>query len=74
MHELVLRIKRAVLRVIRRVIRWYVAAKPRPRDLEGADRRVLIVLMSAWGMGGTIRAAHNMAGWLAANGYEVEIL
>jgi glycosyltransferase involved in cell wall biosynthesis len=74
MNEVVLRIKRTTLRAIRQSVRWYVAAKPRRRDLEGADRRVLIVLMSAWGMGGTIRAAHNMAGWLAANGYEVEIL
>jgi glycosyltransferase involved in cell wall biosynthesis len=74
MHDVVLQAKRAVLRAIRRALRWYVAAKPRRRDLEGADKRVLIVLMSAWGMGGTIRAAHNMAGWLAANGYEVEIL
>ena len=74
MHDVVLRLKRAVLRAIRRGLRWYVSGKPRPRDFEGADKRVLIVLMSAWGMGGTIRAAHNMAGWLAANGYEVEIL
>src|SRR4051812_34355070 len=30
--------------------------------------------MSAWGMGGTIRAAINLAGYLAAAGWEVEII
>ena len=49
-------------------------SKPRRRHLEGADKRVTILLVSAWGMGGTIRAALNQAGYLAANGYDVEIL
>src|SRR5829696_6195627 len=66
-------VKRLAVRAIRRLVRAYMSARPRGADLEGAERRVLILLMSAWGMGGTIRAAHNMAGHLAANGYDVEI-
>jgi glycosyltransferase involved in cell wall biosynthesis len=66
-------VKRFAIRVVRRMLRGYMNAKPRGADLEGADRRVLILLMSAWGMGGTIRAAHNMAGHLAERGYDVEI-
>jgi glycosyltransferase involved in cell wall biosynthesis len=38
-----------------------------------ADRRVVILLASAWGLGGTIRAAHNLAGYLVGN-YDVEIV
>jgi glycosyltransferase involved in cell wall biosynthesis len=58
---------------VRRLLHAYATAAPRPGDSAGAERRVLILLMSAWGMGGTIRAAHNLAGHLAAHGYEVEI-
>jgi glycosyltransferase involved in cell wall biosynthesis len=71
--KLLVPFKRRARRAIRRALRWYMSAPPRTQDLEGGDRRVLILLMSAWGMGGTIRAAHNMAGHLASNGYEVEI-
>jgi glycosyltransferase involved in cell wall biosynthesis len=67
------RAKRVAVRVVRRALHRYARATPRPADYEGADRRVLIVLISAWGMGGTIRAAHNLAGHLAANGYDVEM-
>jgi glycosyltransferase involved in cell wall biosynthesis len=49
-------------------------SKPTAADLERGDKRVTILLVSAWGMGGTIRAALNQAGYLAARGYEVEIL
>ena len=66
-------IKRGGVRQLRRLLAWYVAAPPRPAELDGADRRVLILLISAWGMGGTIRAAHNVAGYLVARGYEVEM-
>jgi len=34
----------------------------------------MIVLTSAWGMGGTIRAAHNVAGHLTSTGYDVELI
>ena len=47
----------------------YARARPRGRD----DRRVVIVIGSAWGMGGTIRAALNLAGYLADHA-DVEIL
>jgi len=66
-------IKRLGGRVVCRTLRGYVRAQPRAADVAGAERRVLILLLSAWGMGGTIRAAHNLAGYLVANGYEVEI-
>ncbi len=52
----------------------YVRASPRADDREGADRRVLILLWTAWGMGGTIRAAFNIAEYLVARGYEVELI
>lgn len=74
MNRIAFRAKRVVRGGIRRALYRYVSAEPRSSDREGADKRVLIVLMSAWGMGGTIRAAHNMAGHLAANGYDVEML
>ena len=63
-------------RLARRALRAALVrhARARPRSLEGADRRVTILLVSVWGMGGTIRAALNLAGYLAQNGYEVEIL
>jgi glycosyltransferase involved in cell wall biosynthesis len=63
-------VKRFAVRVIRRVLLAYMRSAP--RSFEDGDRQVLILLMSAWGMGGTIRAAHNMAGHLAARGYDVE--
>lgn len=68
------RIKRLVVRVLRRGLRAYARGKPRKDELAGAERRVFIPLVSAWGLGGTIRAALNLAGYLAEQGYEVEIL
>jgi glycosyltransferase involved in cell wall biosynthesis len=61
--------KRAARRVLRSLLLRYVRAAP------DADRRpkVFILLVSAWGMGGTIRAAINLAGYLAADN-DVEIL
>jgi glycosyltransferase involved in cell wall biosynthesis len=56
-----LRIKRAVARTLRRIILRYVRSRP----AKDAPETVIIVLMSAWGMGGTVRAAHNLAGYLA---------
>jgi glycosyltransferase involved in cell wall biosynthesis len=71
------RIARAVrARAVRRARRLakaalyrYAAAPPR----EGAPERVVILIGSAWGMGGTIRAALNLAGWLAPS-ERVEVL
>jgi glycosyltransferase involved in cell wall biosynthesis len=56
-------------RPVRSALIRYARAEPRA----DAAPRVLIVLTSAWGMGGTIRAAINLAGHLAQR-YEVEIL
>lgn len=67
------RAKRAVLSPVRGALHWYVRAEPRPEDAENADRRVIILLGSAWGMGGTIRSVHNLAGYLAKT-HDVEIL
>jgi glycosyltransferase involved in cell wall biosynthesis len=63
--------KRAGLRVIRAGLLRYVRAAPPPGGDPG--RKVYIFLVSAWGMGGTIRAAINLAGYLADR-YEVEII
>lgn len=64
--------KRVVVAVLRSAL--VRVARARPRSVAGADRRVMIVLTSAWGMGGTIRAAHNVAGHLASAGYDVELI
>src|SRR3954447_22073707 len=67
--KLLIAIKRAGLRVIRSGLVRYVRAEPEPGD----DRKVHILLVSAWGMGGTIRAAINLAGYLADH-HDVEII
>ena len=72
MRSFVLSVKRLVIRILRSAL--VRLARAQPRDRAGADRRVTIMLTSAWGMGGTIRAAHNMAKHLAANGYDVELI
>ena len=51
----------------------YVRAAPAPGGGTGDRVKVHIFLVSAWGMGGTIRAAVNLAGYLADR-YEVEII
>jgi glycosyltransferase involved in cell wall biosynthesis len=61
-------------RIARAGLAHYVRAPPGARDWEGADRRVTLLLTSAWGMGGTIRAVLNLGELLAERGYEVEIL
>jgi glycosyltransferase involved in cell wall biosynthesis len=73
-RSLLLRVKRLGVRAVRAALVRYVRAQPRPADMVGAERRVTILLLSAWGMGGTIRAAHNLAGHLAQNGYTVELI
>ena len=62
-----LRVRRAVARGLRRVILRYVRSAPK----EDAPETVVILLMSAWGMGGTVRAAHNLAGYLAKRRHDV---
>src|SRR4051794_14897777 len=51
----------------------HARAAPRPADRAGAERRVTILLSSAWGMGGTIRATLNLAARLSAD-HDVEII
>jgi glycosyltransferase involved in cell wall biosynthesis len=65
-------LKRQVSRVVRAALRRYARARPRKGDAGSIDR-VTILLGSAWGMGGTIRASLNLAGHLAQT-REVEIL
>jgi glycosyltransferase involved in cell wall biosynthesis len=65
--------RRALRRFLQVALRKYVRAKPSPEEAANADRRVVILLVSAWGMGGTIRAAHNLAGYLAKT-HQVEIV
>ncbi len=48
-------------------------ARAQPGAGEEPGRKVYILLVSAWGMGGTIRAAINLAGYLADH-HEVEII
>ncbi|MGH2967900.1 MAG: glycosyltransferase family 4 protein [Solirubrobacteraceae bacterium] len=69
--RLVLPVKRAGLRAVRAVLLRYVRAQP--EDAADPGRKVFILLVSAWGMGGTIRAAINLAGYLASH-HEVEII
>jgi glycosyltransferase involved in cell wall biosynthesis len=64
-----LRLKRYGRRAAKAALLRYARAAPR-----GADRRVYIMLNTTWGMGGTIRAALNLAGHLAAQHYDVQIV
>jgi glycosyltransferase involved in cell wall biosynthesis len=70
----ILRIRRALFRVARRAILAHARATPDPKGIPGSDRRIFILLWSAWGMGGTIRAAFNLAEYLVQRGYEVEVI
>ena len=69
-----LRIKRVGRRVIRAALIRYARAAPRPSELAGVERRVYLMLNTAWGMGGTIRAGLNLAGYLTEHGYDVQIV
>ena len=69
--KLLIAVKRMVLRVLRSGLLRYVRAEPDP-SLD-PERKVFILLVSAWGMGGTIRAAINLAGYLADH-KDVEIV
>jgi len=64
--------QRAVAGIARRALLRYARGGRKGLRLE-ADPPVTILLSSAWGMGGTIRAAINLAGYLAPR-HEVEIL
>ena len=67
------RARRVLFRLMGSALVRAARVEPRPEELARADRQVTILLVSAWGMGGTIRAAHNLAGWLARDN-DVEII
>jgi glycosyltransferase involved in cell wall biosynthesis len=67
------RSRRAGRAVTARILRRLAAAPPSEAARRRGERRVVILLGSAWGMGGTIRAALNLAGHLAPS-QEVEVL
>lgn len=67
------RAKTAVFRVLQAALYRYARARPRDGVDPPPDGKVYILLVSAWGMGGTIRAALNLAGHLAQH-REVEII
>jgi glycosyltransferase involved in cell wall biosynthesis len=69
--RLLLAVRRAVRRVLRGALVRYVRAAPDPS--KDPEDKVYILLVSAWGMGGTIRAAVNLAGYLADR-HDVEII
>jgi glycosyltransferase involved in cell wall biosynthesis len=68
---LLIAFKRTLLHALRGALLRYVRAEPDP-SLD-PERKVYILLVSAWGMGGTIRAAINLAGYLADH-KDVEII
>ena len=65
------RLRRRGRRYARAALVRYVRA--RPRESDDGRTRVVLLLVSAWGMGGTIRSAINLAGHLADR-HDVEII
>ena len=60
-------------RGVRQALIRYARKQPSAEELASAERRVVILLGSPWGMGGTIRTTLNLAAYLADH-YEVEII
>ena len=58
------------MRATRAALLRAVRAKPR----EGDARRLTIFLWTAWNMGGTIRAAFNLAEYMQERGWKVDII
>jgi glycosyltransferase involved in cell wall biosynthesis len=67
-------LERAAVRRARRALVEHGAKPPSADERARAERRVTIVLMNAFGMGGTVRTTLNLAEYLAGAGYDVEIL
>jgi hypothetical protein len=59
---------------VRSLLLRYVRQRSRRNRAAGTERRVFILLWTAYGLGGTIRAALNLGEFLVANGYEVEVI
>jgi glycosyltransferase involved in cell wall biosynthesis len=66
-------LKRRAFRAIRWALHRYVAQRPRAAEGDAGPPAVTILLGSAWGMGGTIRATLNFAGYLAQR-HPVEVI
>jgi glycosyltransferase involved in cell wall biosynthesis len=64
------RVRRFTDRILRGVLVRAIRAPARDDD----ERRLIIVLWTAWNMGGTIRAAFNLAEYMQARGWQVEII
>jgi glycosyltransferase involved in cell wall biosynthesis len=64
------RVKHFLVRATRAVLLRAVRAKPRDDDA----RRLTIFLWTAWNMGGTIRAAFNLAEYMQERGWHVDII
>jgi glycosyltransferase involved in cell wall biosynthesis len=60
-------------RVMAAAARWLLRLRPPAHGQEPQRTKVTILLMHAWGMGGTIRATLNVAGHLAPR-HDVEVL
>jgi glycosyltransferase involved in cell wall biosynthesis len=65
--------KRAAARPIRWALVRYARARPRPAAAAREEPRLIFLLTTAWGMGGTIRTTLNLADYLARF-YQVEII
>jgi glycosyltransferase involved in cell wall biosynthesis len=61
-------------RAVRSLAARAARTEPRERDEAGAERRVNVLLMTSYGVDGTIRTTLNLAGYLASRGYEVNLL
>ena len=61
-------------RLLARVIRGVLLRAVRTEAREDGERRLIIVLWTAWNMGGTIRAAFNLAEYMQERGWQVEIV
>ena len=64
------RVKSFLVRATRAALMRAVRAKPR----EDGARRLTIFLWTAWNMGGTIRAAFNLAEYMQERGWRVDII
>ncbi len=73
LHSLRRGLARTGARAVRQALLRYIRTPPRGRPEENGRANVTILLGSAWGMGGTIRSALNLAGYLAAR-HDVEII
>src|SRR4051794_41655624 len=60
-------------RAVRSLAARSARSDPNERDEAGAERRGNILLMTSYGVGGTIRTTPKLARYLPAGGYEGEL-